>query len=135
MTSRSSSKLAAIPAVQLICAMSLSAQPRVNPQAEAMAHFSARVTADLALQKKVEGPLTRSGAGPGNIFDGAAEQFREISKEDSKDHSVRDAFAAMREVPKTTAPQVNADYPETVALATVPPLILKRLQRLPTVGR
>ena len=90
MTFRSSSKLAAIPAVQLIC---VSAQPRVTPQAEAMPHFSARVTAYLALQKKVEGPLTRSGAGPGDIFDGAAEQFRQIIKEDGKDRSVRDAFA------------------------------------------
>ena len=63
MTFRSYSKLAAIPAVQLICAIGLSAQRRVNPQAEAMAHFSARVTAYLALQKKVEG--------------GAAEQFRQ----------------------------------------------------------
>jgi hypothetical protein len=26
---------------------------------------------------------------------------------------------------------VNTDYPETAALATVPPLILKRLQQLP----
>ena len=52
-------------------------------------------------------------------------------REDAKDRSVRDAFAAMREVPKKTRPKVNADYPETAALATVPPLILKRLQRLP----
>ena len=120
MTFRSYSKLAAIPAVQLIC---VSAQPRVTPQAEAMPHFSARVTAYLGLQKKGEGTLTRSGAGPGDIFDGAAEQFRQIIKEDGKGRSVRDAFAAMREVPKTDA------------LATVPPLILERLHRLPTVGR
>ena len=37
----------------------------------------------------------------------------------------------MQEVPRNTRPRVNADYPDTAALATVPPLILKRLQRLP----
>jgi hypothetical protein len=37
----------------------------------------------------------------------------------------------MQEVPTRTAPRVNANYPETAALATVPPLILQRLQRLP----
>jgi hypothetical protein len=37
----------------------------------------------------------------------------------------------MQEVPKRTPPRVNANYPETAALATVPPLILQRLQRLP----
>ena len=121
-----------------------------------MAHFSERVTAYLALQKKVEGKLTsqketndlerinvhvtnlangiraaRAGARPGDVFNGASEQFRKVIQEDAKDRSVRDAFAAMQEVPKKTRPRVNADYPETAALATVPPLILRRLQRLP----
>ena len=73
----------------------------------------------------------RATAKPGDIFDGVSEQFRQIIQEDAKERSVRDAFAAMQEVPKKTAPQVNADYPETAALATVPPLILNRLQRLP----
>lgn len=121
-----------------------------------MAHFSERVTAYLALQKKVEGKLppqkqasdperikihiasladgmraARADAKAGDVFNGAADQFRQIIREDAKDRSVRDAFAAMREVPTKTAPRVNADYPETAALATVPPLILKRLQQLP----
>ena len=153
---RSYSKLTAISAVQLICAVCLSGQARVNPRAEAMAHFSERVTAYLALQKKVEAKLSsqketddlerikahvstlaagirrmRAGAKPGDIFNGAAEQFRQIMQEDARDRSVRDAFAAMQEVPKRTPPRVNADYPETAALATVPPLILNRFQRLP----
>lgn len=156
MTRRCNSKLTAISAVQLICAAALSAQTRVNPQADAMARFSERVTAYLALQKKVEGTLTaqkqtsdperitahvtelangiraaRREAKRGDLFDGASEQFRQIIREDAKERSVRDAFAAMREVPIKTPPRVNADYPETAALATVPPLILTRLQRLP----
>lgn len=156
MTYRCSSKLAAISAVQLIGAVLLSGQQRVNPQAEAMARFSERVNAYLALQKKVEGTLSaqketndpqrikahvtslangiraaRADAKPGDLFDGAAEQFRKVIREDARDRSVRDAFASMQEVPRKTRPRVNADYPETAALATVPPLILSRLQRLP----
>ena len=154
MTFRFSSKFAAIAAAQLFCA--LSAQTRVNPQAEAIAHFSERVTAYVALQKKAEGKLPsqketndperikthiarlaerirteRSGAKAGDIFKGASEQFRQIIRDDAKDRSIRDAFAAMREVPTRHRPRVNADYPETAALATVPPLILTRLQPLP----
>ena len=150
------SKFAAISAVQLICTVVTSGQTRVNPQAEAMARFSERVTAYLALQKKVEGKLSsqketndperikahianlaegirlaRADAKAGDVFNGAAEQFRQIIREDAKDRSVRDAFAAMQEVPSRTPPRVNAAYPETAALATVPPLILKRLQQLP----
>ena len=156
MTFRFTSKLVAILAAQLIFSVFLTGQARVNPQAEAMAHFSERVAAYLVLQKKVEGKLTsqketndperikihvtnlangiraaRAGAKPGDIFNGAAEQFRHSIQEDAKDRSVRDAFAAMQEVPKRTPPRVNADYPETAALETVPPLILKRLQQLP----
>jgi hypothetical protein len=150
------SKLVAISAVQLICAVLVAGQQRVNPQAEAIAHFSERVTAYLALQKKVEAKLpsqketndperikahvtslangiraARADAKPGDIFNGAAEQFRQIIREDARHRSVRDASAAMQEVPRNIRPRVNADYPETAALATVPPLILNRLQRLP----
>jgi hypothetical protein len=150
------SKLTAISAVQLILALGVSAQERVNPNAQTMARFSERVAAYLSLQKKVEGKLTsqketndpekikvhianlatgiraaRTTAKAGDIFNGAAEQFRQIIREDAKDRSVRDKLAAMQEVPKGTPARVNADYPETAALATVPPLILNRLQRLP----
>jgi hypothetical protein len=150
------SKLAAISAVQLMCVALVAGQERVNPQAEVMAQFSQRVASYLELQKKVEGKLpaqketndpeqikahvtalatgiraARAGAKAGDLFNGAAEQFRRIIRQDAQSRSVRDAFAAMQEVPKNTPPRVNADYPETAALATVPPLILTRLQRLP----
>jgi hypothetical protein len=150
------SKLSAISAVQLMCIALVTGQERVNPQADVMAHFSERVSSYLALQKKVEGKLSaqketsnpeqikahvaelatgiraaRTDAKPGDIFNGASEQFRRIIQQDAKNRSVRDAFAAMQEVPKHTTPRVNAEYPENAALATVPPLILDRLQRLP----
>jgi hypothetical protein len=151
-----SSKVAAISAIQLIGILIAATQTRVNPQAEAMAQFSQRVAAYLALQKKVEASLpsqketndperikahiaslaermrvARADAKAGDVFASASEQFRQMIQEDAKDRSVRDAFAAMQEVPKRIPPKVNADYPETAALATVPPLILKRLQQLP----
>ena len=87
----------------------LAAQERVNPQAEAMAQFSERVNAYLALQKKVEGELSsqketndperikthianlaegiraaRADAKAGDVFNGAAEQFRQIIREDAQ---------------------------------------------------
>ena len=94
-----------------------------------MAHFSERINAYLALQKKVEGKLpsqketkdperikiacrqawprasalARADAKAGDVFNGAAEQFRQIIREDAKDRSVRDAFAAMQEVPTPDA--------------------------------
>jgi hypothetical protein len=150
------SKFAAISAAQLICVALASGQERVNPQAQEMALFSRRVAEYVALQKKVEASLPRqtetadpekikthvaslangiraqrAGAKAGDIFDGAAEQFRQIIQQDAGDRSIRDAFATMKEVPKQTPPAVNADYPEQAALATVPPLILLRLQPLP----
>ena len=57
MTLRCYSKLTAISAAQLIFAMGLSAQEKVNPQAQVMAKFSERVAGYLALQKQVEGKL------------------------------------------------------------------------------
>ena len=156
MTFRRSSKLAAISALQLIFMAVAAAQQPVNPQADQMAQFSKRVSSYLLLQKKVESALPsqketsdpdkikvnisslangiraeRSNARAGDVFGGAAEQFRQIIKQDAGNRSLRDALASMQEVPKKNAPKVNDDYPESAALATVPALILSRLQRLP----
>jgi hypothetical protein len=153
MTLRFCSKFVAISAVQLMCAGLVSAQTRVNSDAEAMAQFSKRVAEYLALQKKVEATLpsqketddperikahvsslaqgirsARAGAKAGDCFNGVSDQFRRIIRQDAGERSVRDAFAAMQEVPTRTPPRVNASYPETAALATVPPLI-QRLRR------
>ena len=57
MTFHCPSKLMAISAVQLICAMPLAAQERVNAQAQVMSAFNDRVKAYVALQKKIEGAL------------------------------------------------------------------------------
>jgi hypothetical protein len=152
---RHCSKLLAITAVQLIVTVA-SADQRVNEQAEILKGFTDRVKQYLDLQKKAEAHLSslhpsdrpenieahtaalaegiraaRMGARPGDVFNGAAEQFRRIIEDDAKNRSSRDAYAAMQEVPRRTPPKVNVEYPENAALATVPPLILKRLPLLP----
>lgn len=73
----------------------------------------------------------RQNAKQGDIFGDAAEEFKRVIKEDAQTRSVRDAYATMLEVPVQNPPHVNAEYPEQAALATVPPLILKRMPVLP----
>ena len=134
----------------------MAAGQRVNPQALAIKGFSDRVQQYISLQKKVESSLpkqsttndpaqidvhrkalaqairvARQDAKPGDVFGDAGQQIREIMRRDAHDRTIRDAFAAMEEVPKQTRPAVNAEYPEKASLATVPPLILARLPRLP----
>lgn len=132
-----SSKLVAISAMHLICVDPAAAQHPVNAQAETLSHFTERVKAYLDLQKKVDSKLpalkesndpekitahvqalaegiraARAGVQPGDIFDGAAEQFRRAIEEDAENRSIRDAHAAMQEVPQRTRPKVNAEYPK-----------------------
>jgi hypothetical protein len=156
MTRRHSSNLSAISVVQIIFIVGLSAGQRENEKPEALKGFSDRVKGYIDLQKKAESGLpsfketdqpakidahkaalasairaARANARPDDIFKGASEQFRAIINQDARERSARDALAALREVPKLIAPRVNATYPEQAALATVPPLILKRLPLLP----
>lgn len=73
----------------------------------------------------------RAGAKPGDVFGDAAPYVRRIIERDTKTRGVADAYAAMQEVPSQSPPAVNAIYPLKAALATVPPLILVNLPRLP----
>jgi hypothetical protein len=73
----------------------------------------------------------RKEAKPGAIFGDTAPYFKQIIENDTETRGVRDAYAAMQEVPSQSPPAVNAVYPEKAALATVPPLILVNLPRLP----
>lgn len=152
------SKLLAISAVVTVVASMGSAadtQPPVNARFKG---FIARANQYLAQQKKLEKELklpplkptdqptrvevherglaegirtARLNAKPGDIFGDAADELKRVIKEDAKTRSVRDAYAAMQEVPVQNPPHVNAEYPERAPLATVPPLILKRLPVLP----
>jgi hypothetical protein len=73
----------------------------------------------------------RKDAKQGDIFGDAAPYFKRIIQHDTETRGVRDAYAAMQEVPAQSPPTVNALYPDKAALATVPPLILVNLPRLP----
>jgi hypothetical protein len=75
--------------------------------------------------------IARKDTKPGDVFGDAATYFKQIIQHDAETRGVRDAFAAMEEVPAKSPPAVNATYPEKAALATVPPLILVNLPRLP----
>lgn len=73
----------------------------------------------------------RKDAKPGDIFGDAAPYIKGIIQHDTETRGIRDAYAAMQEVPAKSPPTVNTLYPEKAALATVPPLILVNLPRLP----
>lgn len=127
---------------------------QVNASALAIKEFIDRINGYLALQKKMESSLkqeptddpaqiesrrraladairsARQNARPGEIFGAAGKLFHDVIKQDARERSIRDAFAAMQEVPRQSAPRVNVEYPKTAALATLPPLILKRLPPL-----
>lgn len=132
-------------------------QPKVNPQGAALKAFMERVDAYAKLQNKLDdfvpgsqsptnnpgeieahqAALTerirqaRAHAKRGDIFGDAEPLFREIIRRDSAWRSDKDERAAMKEVPPRDPPRVNAAYPDKAPLATVPPLILTNLQRLP----
>lgn len=142
----------------LICAAvrSASAQQAVNPPAAVLKGFSDRVQQYIEVGRKADAPLSklsptndpvkidvhkkalaeaiqaaRRDAKQGDVFGNAADHFRRIIRQDARRRTVRDAYAAMQEVPRQQPVSVNAEYPTDQALATVPPLILTRLPRLP----
>jgi hypothetical protein len=73
----------------------------------------------------------RRDAKPGDVFGEAAPLLKQTIKKDTETRGMADAYAAMEEVPAKSPPAVNSLYPEKAALATVPPLILVNLPRLP----
>jgi len=75
--------------------------------------------------------IARKDSGAGDVFGDAAPIFKRIIERDTKTRGSHDAYAAMQEVPSKSPLMVNAAYPEKAALATVPPLILVNLPRLP----
>jgi hypothetical protein len=130
--------------------------PAVNPKAATIKGFLDRVNEYVALQKKVDNGLpklsgdddpskieahqaamaarikmARASAKRGDIFGSAEPVLMAVIREDANLRTLREARAAMEEVPKFDPPAVNTTYPEKAALATVPPLLLDALPRLP----
>jgi hypothetical protein len=127
-----------------------------NPHATALAGFEKRLEDYVAMKKKLDNGLpsaatsdntaavearqkmladrikgARQRAQPGDLFGDAGPILKQIIEKDAQNRGVHDAYAAMQEVPSQNPPQLNAAYPEKAALATVPPLILVNLPRLP----
>jgi hypothetical protein len=124
---------------------------------DALKGFTKRVNAYVDMKKKLESDLpntkpgdratgkaekvqdtlatqimaARKDAKPGDVFGDAGPYFKRIIERDTRTRGIRDAYAAMQEVPQNSPPTVNTLYPEKAALATVPPLILVNLPRLP----
>jgi len=132
------------------------ADGNANPQTLVIKEFDTRVKDYMALHKKMESAVpapkptgspekidvgkdslllairgARRDAKPGDIFGSAAPLFRQWIKEDAKNRTTRDVHAAKEEVPKRDPVTVNSEYPEKAPVATVPPLLLKRLPPLP----
>lgn len=132
------------------------AQPRVNPQAAAMADFHNRITAYLDLQKRVTAGLPslkrtdnpaeitlreialgeavragRAGARPGDILTPEiARVFRRVIKHDFRRRPLRSRKVMRDEIPHFH-PKVNQTYPAAWPLATFPATLLVELPALP----
>jgi hypothetical protein len=130
--------------------------PKANPSAAAIKGFLDRVNEYIALQKKVDDGLpklsgdddpskieahqaamaarikiARASARRGDIFGSAEPVLMAVIRQDAHLRTIGEARAAMEEVPKVDPPKVNVAYPEKAPLATVPPLLLDALPRLP----
>jgi hypothetical protein len=131
--------------------------PGVNPQAAAVADFQKRLQGYVDLRAELSKKLrplsptadsaeltarqdtlaaaireARKGAKPGDMVPTrVAGQIRNTVASDFRRRSPETKRAVLEEVPDNTAPAVNKTMPDNAALATVPPLLLNNLPRLP----
>jgi hypothetical protein len=135
----------------------LPAQQPVNPQAAALKEFADRTKAYVDLKTRMKSALpplganatpveisrheqqlasairrARSNARQGDIFTPpVVPQFRTIIRRDLQSRDIRDALAAMQEVPYTVTLRVNDGWPSDFPLATIPARLLNNLYPLP----
>jgi hypothetical protein len=138
-------------------ASAVAAQPPVNQQALALKEFGDKTKAYMDLHTKAAGGLpklptdatpdqikahqralaeairaARRQAREGDIFSpSVAPQFRQIIRHDLESRDIRDALAALQEVPSTIPLYVNDNWPPDAPRATVPPNLLTSLYPLP----
>jgi hypothetical protein len=129
----------------------------VNPQAAALAEFSQRLKAYVALRAKLANRLeplsptasandlqarqaalaaalrsARARARPGDLIpQSVRQQIRETVAADFRRRQPSSQRAALEEVPTGPLPGINKNYPERAALPTAPPLLLQELPPLP----
>jgi hypothetical protein len=131
-------------------------EQKVNPTGAAIKGFLDRASAYVELQKKEDDGLpkltprddtskmevhqralaarmrlARPDAKRGDIFGEAGPLLREIILKDAQSRPPKDKKAVMEEVPRKDPLKVNAEYPEKSPLATLPPLLLDQMPRLP----
>jgi hypothetical protein len=150
--------LVAIPVFLMLSgALPASQDGRVNLQAAALVEFQNNLQAYLRLRNELSDRLTplsstpsaaelaarqeslaealranRKTARPGDVIPAVVGALvRQAVNEDMRRRSAADKRGAFEEVPNGPVPQVNQTYPADAALATVPPLLLANLPRLP----
>ena len=87
-----------------------------------------------ARQQKLAGAIrsARPHAAPGDIFTPAVvPYFRRIVKSDLKTRTPGETDAALEEVPQQVPFKIHDTYPDSAVRATVPPMLLARMPRLP----
>jgi hypothetical protein len=73
----------------------------------------------------------RAGAKPGDVFGSAREPLAAIARRDWRERAPAERAALQGELPPSAAPAVNAPYPASLPLATVPAKLLEALPELP----
>jgi hypothetical protein len=132
-------------------------KPPVNPAAAAQADFQARLDQYIKLREDLAGklkPLTptasaaelaarqeslaaalrdvRKNAKQGDLIPPAvAAQIKRIVAADFRRRNPMTKRAVFEEVPTGVRPVINKPLPDAAALATIPPLLLNELPRLP----
>jgi hypothetical protein len=136
------------------------AKPPVNPDAQVLADFKARIDKYVEIRKKADDsapPLkktddaaeikaaqlalgerigaARAGVKPGEIFTPEiAALFRRLIRPETKDPDTKALLKEKKDQPKPGAVplwKVGMPYPEKEPLATMPPDVLERLPKLP----
>jgi hypothetical protein len=131
--------------------------PDANHQATALAEFQHRLQGYLDLRARLSRQLkplsatadsaelaarqdtlaaalrdARKGAKPGDVIPSAvADQIRTAVATDFRRRNPESTRAVFDEVPEGVRPVINKTMPDATALATVPPLLLRSLPRLP----
>ena len=100
--------------------------PPLDPTADVERVLARRTALTNAIR------TARNRSRPGEIFIPAVRNyFRALITASLKSRPVEEARAILSEVPRAAAVRVNAGYPESAALATIPPELLSQLPPLP----
>lgn len=145
-----------IAAVAALASWTGGAAQSVNPTAAALAEFQKRLDSYLQLRERAAADVpklretptpadidareqgmakavraARAGARPGDLVGPAESLLRTIVRSNWAKRSAAERQALFAEVPRVGRIAVNTTYPSSLPLATVPPVLLQELPRLP----